>query len=518
MNLRLRIAPFLKDLVALLLGLDLACASTSGVSLTDLSQIYDGSPKQPGYTAPEGVEPSFHFSEASAEGAILFRRSPEQLEISYPSLSFAAQPTMGVGELLRFEDPENRLISEVEVVLVTWAKAGDYPDRATLNPQGYLHTISIDLYAASENNRLTHIESVEEDVFVPWRPLTMEDGSAYTYNGFAFRALIRLPEPIAVPERTMILVSYNTARTGFAPIGIPGPYDQLNLGLKVASQSPVTHGIDENPRALLWVKQTGEWAYPMDYYYAPMLSVHGPKSRLPGPPTDAGEYQVTAVYEIDGMLTELTETFTILPAPAEVHFGATEIVVDGNPKAIEVTTNPPDLPVEVLYNGSPDAPSEPGRYQVTARILSLNHAGESGILYRLGHDYPSWLAATAPSLPAEKSAPTDDPDLDGWSNLQEYALQLDPVVHDHAAATSLLADAHGLWFRFRRNPDALDLTFEVQMHTGLSGSWTRLDAEDVIALPEDAPWVSIPVPDDGPHRFFRLSIETNPPPPLLSDD
>lgn len=60
---------------------------------------------------------------------------------------------------------------------------------------------------------------------------------------------------------------------------------------------------------------------------------------------------------------------------AAVNISSPAATYDGRAKTAIVTTVPPDLPVEVTYNGSPSPPSNAGTYGVLARILHPNYRG-----------------------------------------------------------------------------------------------------------------------------------------------
>jgi len=108
----------------------------------------------------------------------------------------------------------------------------------------------------------------------------------------------------------------------------------------------------------------------------------------------------------------------------------------------------------------------------------------------------------------ELSAATADPDQDGWTNLVEYALGLDPLEPDGIAAlTQGIEDGYlTLTFNSRATPD---LTYSVEaadtLGTTWSSIWTRSSDQNT-----DGPVKvvdTVPV-NSRPARFLRLHVET----------
>jgi hypothetical protein len=61
--------------------------------------------------------------------------------------------------------------------------------------------------------------------------------------------------------------------------------------------------------------------------------------------------------------------------PAQLTFSNLSQVYDGSARTVSVATMPPGLPVNVTYNGSPDAPTNVGRYTVMGAINDPNYQG-----------------------------------------------------------------------------------------------------------------------------------------------
>lgn len=113
------------------------------------------------------------------------------------------------------------------------------------------------------------------------------------------------------------------------------------------------------------------------------LEVTGPailSKRLLGPGR-ASEVTVTNIGEVTITATQpgnanflpaapIVRTFQVFQMGVQVHFGATQFTYDGSSRRVEVTTTPPDLPVQVTYNGGITEPTEAGIYAVKAILTN----------------------------------------------------------------------------------------------------------------------------------------------------
>ncbi|HUG12079.1 MAG TPA: Ig-like domain-containing protein [Opitutaceae bacterium] len=70
-------------------------------------------------------------------------------------------------------------------------------------------------------------------------------------------------------------------------------------------------------------------------------------------------------------------TLTIAPAQATVTLDDLVHTYDGGPKSALATTTPPDLPVEITYDGSSSAPVNAGSYEVVATVTDPNYTGSA---------------------------------------------------------------------------------------------------------------------------------------------
>ena len=137
------------------------------------------------------------------------------------------------------------------VTLSSWAIS-------TTGATTYDHPITVNLYKVTDAGAVGDvIKSVTQTVAVPFRPAantTCADPTKWLatdgicYNGMAFNVEFDLGG-VAVPDEIIFGVAYNTAHHGYAPLGVDGPYDSLNVGLDPAA--PAT-GQDVNVDSVFW--------------------------------------------------------------------------------------------------------------------------------------------------------------------------------------------------------------------------------------------------------------------------
>lgn len=136
----------------------------------------------------------------------------------------------------------------------------------------------------------------------------------------------------------------------------------------------------------------------------------------------------------------------------------------------------------VVLNGADNLPADPGAPAAADPMA----------------DY---LAAAG--VPAGLRGPTDDPDMDGLSNLLEYALNLPPNTPNASGlppGALTVSDFTLTYRRFRA-----ELTYVVQQSADLTpGSWTAVGVDQGTPLPDGTTTAGIP--RNGPGKFLRLSV------------
>jgi len=200
-----------------------------------------------------------------AGNSVVYDATVAPLPGNLPSQAFQAQQTAEFGDLVQLAGT-NRVLRSATVTMSDWALASDYP---SLSPTGWTHPITFNVYGVNNSAAVpalgTLIGSVTQTVSIPWRPVAdpINCPTAITkwystadnkcYNGFAFNITLDLSSIGAVPNEVIYGIAYNTNTWGANPIGQPGPYESLNVGL--SSASPTT-GTDVEPGAVFWNTMT----------------------------------------------------------------------------------------------------------------------------------------------------------------------------------------------------------------------------------------------------------------------
>jgi len=92
-------------------------------------------------------------------------------------------------------------------------------------------------------------------------------------------------------------------------------------------------------------------------------------------PVHAGSYTVEVLTDEEGYAGRSYYTMTVNPGSGSISLENLDRLMDGRAKSVACLTQPADLPVEILYDGSYDVPSEPGEYTVQATILHPDYQG-----------------------------------------------------------------------------------------------------------------------------------------------
>ncbi|MFI5197804.1 MAG: hypothetical protein ACHQJD_04235, partial [Thermoanaerobaculia bacterium] len=126
------------------------------------------------------------------------------------------------------------------------------------------HPITLNIYSDSAHARAHNpdIGTFTQDFLIPWRPAAdlacgggqWLGGDGHCYSGFAFTIEFLLGGTV-LPDTFIYGIAYNTNTWGYNPIGAPGPYESLNVGLNSVPPQ-VTIGIDNDTDDVYWNTQT----------------------------------------------------------------------------------------------------------------------------------------------------------------------------------------------------------------------------------------------------------------------
>lgn len=473
-------------------------------------------------TLPSGLASEITYRDTSvveptATPQVVFQNGPDTLDLSYLSTGMQAKGFWGLAKYITLAGTARKLHS-CDVTLVSWARydtsvpSGSLP-WAIANPSlvvppqpgisipgnsgGFYHPVTLAFYdyentGGVETYRLLTSQTVQ--ALVPWRPVTRADGTAYPHNGHAFRVPFSFTDGVVLPPDVWVAVSFNTNTQGTAPIGVPGPYDALNI----SQPSGLQAGTD---RFLSFTLIHDDWRWQNS------TGSGGPMLRLRTTPTsatrdvaiNAATYEVRSKASAFGADPWSTSALVITKAPYVANLTSLIQVRDGSPKPVIVTTTPGGINTSVTYAGSAVIPSALGTYSVTATSASPNYEGQVNGTLQIGDSFTAWRNATfaGSGLPPEQITDAADPDRDGLSNLIEYASNLNPLAGNHPTPVGFEPSGSNFAFTYRQNLHALDLNYAIQGTTSLNSA---LSWDSVTPLGE------MIVTDDGSTRVVRATV------------
>src|SRR5688572_2891240 len=193
--------------------------------------------------------------------SVMYDATPSPLPPNVASLGFEATATSEFGDYVHLAGTDRRL-SAVTVTMSNWALHSDYSsDSRYTNPVTWSHPITVNVYSnvlGVDGVPTTRLATMTQAITIPWRPAAdplcgtaWRGADANCYNGIAFNATFDLSSlKVTLPNDVIVGVAYNTADYGRAPIGDPGPYNSLNVGIP-SGQIP-TVGTDDSPDNVFW--------------------------------------------------------------------------------------------------------------------------------------------------------------------------------------------------------------------------------------------------------------------------
>ncbi len=208
-------------------------------------------------------------SAAAVTSSSIYDAVPATLPGNVASIAFEATSTGEVGDNIVFAGA-NRNLASVVVTMSDWALHSDYP---ALPSGGWTHPITFNIYAADHTSATPAagalLATLTRTFTIPWRPEadpTCANGTAWRaangtcYNGFAFNITFDFSAlNVTLPNEIVFGVAFNTQNHGTTPLGVPGPYNSLNVGAPTGAVPTV--GTDANADAVFWNSSyPGFWA------------------------------------------------------------------------------------------------------------------------------------------------------------------------------------------------------------------------------------------------------------------
>jgi len=181
-------------------------------------------------------------SAACASADTIYSSIPIPLPPNLTSEAYEATQTTQFGGLIQFAGSSGSYtLSTVTVVMSDWALAADYGSTAP----GFNVPLTLNLYGVGPSDTVGSLLATQTiDAFIPWRPPSggCDDPTAWLasngncYHGLASPVSFVLTG-LEVPDQVIYGLALNTQHYGTPPIGAPGPYNSLNIGLATTAPS-----------------------------------------------------------------------------------------------------------------------------------------------------------------------------------------------------------------------------------------------------------------------------------------
>lgn len=492
------------------LHLELRPLGSADIFINNAKQEYDGNFKFPLIsTDPPGLDVEIDII-PRAQSQIVFETNPEIPQPSHSSYGLNGKVDKALGDTITLDGNLRRLES-VDVSLVNWARAAQWPSLSAQNPNGFMHPLTVIVYGV-DDDALTLLGQETQEFLIPWRPEALDDKGEYPFGGLAFMARFDFLEKIILSEKIAVLITYNTASSGFEPLGAAGPYDGINIAL--SNKQPTTGGDDDSRRVIRHVNgMSNSRAFGNNH---PMFTVRAfAEEPEQGLPVDAGTYLVQARVTEEGYTGKNNRNLEVTPLEAEIIMKGMRQAANGSEKEVVIETIPPGLSYHSVYARQTGPPTDRGIYPVFVTLDSPNYRARASGTLRLGYSFESWLQEKVGGgqVPEALSAPDGDADHDGFSNLMEYFSASDPTSAESRPLRLVTPPGidQGKRIRFIRNNSATDLLYQLQVtdNLGTPGSWASvpIPAEN-LANPVDLETIDLPFPVDqeAGSQFIRLGV------------
>ncbi|MCX6866406.1 MAG: hypothetical protein NTV46_09365 [Verrucomicrobia bacterium] len=120
-----------------------------------------------------------------------------------------------------------------------------------------------------------------------------------------------------------------------------------------------------------------------------------------------------------------------------------------------------------------------GQTTITVTATDLDNLSTSQtVAVNLADTYATWASRT--SFPGGQNATGQNPDADGWNNLQEYAFLGNPALSNNTSqvvfpgTAGVAPAARYMTLTFPVRNATTGLTYAVEANDGLTGTWTEI--------------------------------------------
>jgi len=356
--------------------------ATATITLVNLNQIYDGSPKSATATTnPAGLVVTFTYNGsatlpiAAGDYAVVATiNDPNYQGSANGNLNIAkAAATITLGNLSQTYDSKPKLVK------VTTAPAGltvvTTYDGSAVPPK------AVGSYAiVSTVNDLNYQGSASGILIISKIPATITLGNlSQTYDGTPKAATAT-----TTPAGLTVNLTYNGSATApttagdytvVATISDPNYQGTANGTLNIARVAAtitlgnLTQTYDGTPKAAAATTNPAGLAVAITYDGSATV------------PTAVGIFTVAATISdpnYQGTAGSILVIANANPQPASITLGNLSQTYDGTPKSATATTIPAGLAVTFTYNGSATVPANAGSYTVAATIRDPNYQGNAG--------------------------------------------------------------------------------------------------------------------------------------------
>jgi len=209
---------------------------------------------------------------AASAATVVYSNMPKPLPGNVQSVGFQATSTAEFGGQVEATSAVKN--PTVTVGMSSWAcqSGSAFEDSCTTTPGATFNVpITLNVYSVGPENSVgTKLVTVTQNFTVPYRPsadTTHCAGNGGWYKGgknggcfhgklfkLNFAKLGNAKSPVTLPAKSIISVAYNTFTHGYAPTGVEGPVDSLNVALTEGpvegKEVPPSIGIDPAPSGI----------------------------------------------------------------------------------------------------------------------------------------------------------------------------------------------------------------------------------------------------------------------------